>query len=333
MNCYVESLKPVWENPSYVFVSEDGLKTCAERMARSDLAIPSWREPVFPEDNRIIEFFGVADAINFHFTTDPKTGQKFDVEYPKGSGQVWTGSMAMAACLKRAMDEGMLIASPLFLMSLTMRDMGYIFRHKTTPMPMLYERHVNLLNLGMTLHGECINFKDIFEMADYRAFNEGTGIVEKIVDLFKCYRDESPWYGCRAQFQKRAQLLALEYYGRAKSSKTLPQLKDPENIGPIADCAVPKTLRAMGILEYAPALAEKVDNGVEIPKDSDMEIEIRAQTIFAVKALIEKINFWRDWYLQKPKVTVAEVDYILWSLGRDPKYSASRRHYTETTAY
>ncbi len=241
--------------------------------------------------------------------------------------------MAMLASLKRAMDEGMPVTSPLFLMSLTMRDMRHIFRHKTTPMPMLAERHVNLLNLGMTLHGECINFKDIFELADYRAFNNGAGIVEKMVDLFKCYKDESSWSTGRLQFQKRAQLLALVYYGRAKSSKTLPQLKDPECIGPIADYQVAKTLRALGILVYMPKLAEKVDGGVEIPKNSVMEIEIRAQTVFVVKELIDKINFWRDWCLQKPRVTVAEVDYVLWSLGRGPKYSANRHHYTRTTAY
>lgn len=333
MNQYVRSLRPVWENPSYVFVNEDELKNCAERLAKSNLTVPSWREPVYPDDDKIIEFFGVSNAINFHFPTDPITGQKFDVEYPKGSGQIWTGSMAMAACLKRAMDEGMLVTSPLFLASLTMRDMRHIFRHKTTPMPMLPERHVNLLNLGMTLCGECMDFKDIFELADYRAFNNGAGIVERVVDLFKCYKDESPWNTDRLQFQKRAQLLALVYYGRAKSSKFLPRLKDPENIGPIADYQVAKTLRALDILIYTPALAKKVDSGVEIPKDSIMEIEIRAQTVFVVKDLVDKINFWRDWCLHKPNVTVAEIDYVLWSLGRDPKYSASRHHYTKTTAY
>ena len=46
----------------------------------------------------------------------------------------------------------------------------------------------------------------------------------------------------------------------------------------------------MGILEYSPALASKIDEKVELTCGSEEELEIRACTIVAVERLQKALN-------------------------------------------
>ncbi len=332
MNPFVESTKVVWENPQYVFVNEQAVADLACKMAADDLKAPTWREEVFPEsDNQILEFLGVANAINFCFT-DFKTGNKFDVEYPTGSGQIKKGAFAMAACLKRALDESVPVLDSKFLMNLGAREARSIFRCHKTEIPMFRERVENLRNVGYKLSASPLkSFKQLFERCDCRLFDSGgRGILNTLPRMFDSYQDVFFWDNGRhiVRFQKRAQLLVLVYQGRALSSAgRLPLLKDPEKIGPIADYEVPRALRFFGILRYYKNLSELVDGGVEIPKNSRMEIEIRAQTVQAMANLLTRINQLRP---RNRQITMVELDYAIWSAARN---IPQQHHYTYTTAY
>ncbi len=52
-----------------------------------------------------------------------------------------------------------------------------------------------------------------------------------------------------------------------------------------ADYRVPVVLRELGVLRYAPALAEAVDSRRELTAGSQEEVEIRAATVEAVERL------------------------------------------------
>lgn len=52
-----------------------------------------------------------------------------------------------------------------------------------------------------------------------------------------------------------------------------------------ADYRVPVVLRELGVLGYAPALAEAVDSRRELAAGSQEEVEIRAATVEAVERL------------------------------------------------
>lgn len=333
MNPFVESAKVVWENSQHVFVSDQAISDLACKMAADDLQAPAWREDVFPEDDdQFVEFIGVANAINFCFT-DFATGEKFDVEYPIGSGQIKKGAFAMAASLRRAMDEGVPILNPKFLIALSMGEARRIFRCHTMAIPMLSERVCNLRNVGGVLSARAIkSFKQLFEVCGYRLFADGgLGILDVLPwRMFESYNDVSFWAGGRhlVRFQKRAQLLAAVYQGRALASGgKMPLLKDPEKIGPIVDYQVPRFLRFFGVLRYDSKLSEQIDGGRLIARDSVEEIEIRAQTVRAVAELLKRVNDLRKCDEQ---ITMIELDYALWSQARN---IPQKHHYTYTTAY
>jgi hypothetical protein len=87
-----------------------------------------------------------------------------------------------------------------------------------------------------------------------------------------------------------------------------------------ADYQLPKILRAMGILRYAPELAARVDSQQLIEADSRDERAIRAATVFACEKLAAHLG-----------CTVPEVDFWLWvnrNQARDAKF-----HLTRATAY
>lgn len=332
MNPYVESIRPAWEAYSkFVSVNKDKLNELANKLANKDLKLPEWRTEVFPrgDDNNFIRFLVVINCINYCFT-DFKTHKKFDVEYPKG--KLWEGSFAMVACIKRALDEGVPLLDPNFLRSIKEEEVRYIFRCKKTPIPMLGSRFSQLRQLGddMARNG-FVDFAQIFQKADFYVWRELDDCILKILEGFDSYKHFRT-FAFRTntlKFQKRAQLLPMMYYGRAKSSDgLLKPIRDPEHIGPIFDYQVPRALRDAGVLVYNQQLADVIDiERREIKENSIVEIAIGAKTVLAMKELLDRVNVLHP--LPK-RITMAELDYEIWRHGRN---SARPHHYTHTTGY
>ncbi len=332
MNPWAESCAFVNNNPKHVFINDVQLEKIAKNLAGKDLTCPAWREPVYPEsDERIIEFLGVINTINFCFTNF-KTGKKFDIEYPEGSGKIWNGAFAMAAAMKRAIEEGLDILNPTVLYNLSKEDVEHIFRHVSTPIPMFRERLDNLRDIGCKMKTKFGSFRKLFEDSDYRLILDGKGIVEQLTS-FESYRDYSWYRGQKIYFNKRAQLLPMFYHGRALSSDgRLQSIRDPENFGALADYEVPKILRHFGVLRYSSVLENAVDTGFVLQKDGSMEIEIRAQTVNAMSMLLRRINHRRLSVDVKP-ITMAEIDYVVWNMGRGSEFKSLLHHRVDTTAY
>lgn len=86
-----------------------------------------------------------------------------------------------------------------------------------------------------------------------------------------------------------------------------------------ADYQIPNVLRAMGVLEYAPDLAARIDRMDLIEAESVDERAIRGASILAVEQLAARCG-----------VSVADVDYWIWLKRKEPK---TPFHLTDTTAY
>ena len=84
---------------------------------------------------------------------------------------------------------------------------------------------------------------------------------------------------------------------------------------------------AAGILKYNEALASKIDAQIEIPKHSIEENEIRANTIWAVELIKEKL---KD---KIPGIDSIHINDYLWVLSQYKKEQDSPYHLTRTTAY
>lgn len=345
MNPYARSCAIVAKNPRHVLINLKNLYDLAKKLAGETFRLPNWREEVFPEsDENIIDFFGVANSINFCFT-DFKTCKKYDVEYPEGSGKIWHGSFAMTAAIKRAIENGVNLLDPDILKSLIFKDIQHIFRHVSTPIPMPNDRLKNLRNIGNVLKTYYGSFKKLFEACNYKLFNGGNGIVESLTGNFQAYRDVSTYrsldtfgftqkhFGQEIIFAKRAQLFPMVYHGRALSSGgRLQPIRDSVNFGPIADYQIAKVLRAENVLEYSKELSIMINLNVPINRDSDYEVEIRAQENNAMINILTAVNKFRA-EVGKPSITMLELDYAIWSLGRKPAYKNLPHHYTYTTAY
>ena len=326
INPYADSAAIVWQYPSFSFVDKSAICRLAQRILQEKLEIPSWRTPIFPErdDEVFIQFLGVANAINFCFT-EFNSEQKYDVMY---RDKMWYGADAMIAALHRATNDGFDILNPKFLARLTAGEAETIFIHyNTTPIPMFIDRVQQLNALGNDMMNNGImHFADLFKECDYYLFRDGEGIVERLATRFASYRDSAFFHGTMIQFAKRAQLFPMLYHGRAVSSGgKLQPIRDPEHFGPVVDYQIPRALRDQGVLEYGRLLARLVDEGLPIERESPMEIELRAQTVYAMTLLLHEIN-----RIRKEHITMVELDSTMWYLGRKSK---KRHHYTYTTAY
>jgi Queuosine salvage protein len=324
MNPYLSSLAPVSENARYVSIDVGTLDSVAARFSQEEMPIPSWRAPVFPDtdDDVFLNFVATGNSINFAYR-DFESKQTFSVKW---KDQLWRGAYAMWACLLRALEEGKTILNSDFLETATERQLQEIFEGESV-IPMLSERCAIFNEVGKTLrlkYGG--SFSELFRQATYRAFAQD-GIVPRLVQDFESFRDESPYKasGTTLKFNKRAQLLVMMYQGRALNSKGLRSVEGYEDLGPIADYAVPRALRTAGILRYAPGLEAMIRNQVLIAKDSPEEQEIRAQTTRAQVMLLDRIN-----RVRQPQITVLHLDYKVWILGRD---GTEPHHLTRTTAY
>jgi hypothetical protein len=115
-------------------------------------------------------------------------------------------------------------------------------------------------------------------------------------------------------FHKRAQIAAndLVLAGVARFA-------DVDRLTVFADNLLPHVLRHDGVLEYAPALAARIDAGAELAHGSPEEVELRACAVHACEQLAGGAG-----------VPPRTLDNWLWHRGRA---LGGRPHRTRTTAY
>ncbi len=314
VNPFISSHKPVWENAKLVELDEEKLEKAIEGIKKEDLPTPDWHFPFFPGDEDrglFIDLLGLDMAICFA-TTDFETKQRWAVNYKNEPGKPWRGTMANAACLARALDEGKPILDSRFLQKIDLPEMFEIFRTELYPLPMLKERTQIFREIGEVLERKYDgHFYNLFEMAGWRAFDSGNGIVERLIRDFPSFYDASPYQTPSGKwtavyFFKRAQLFPMVYHGRALSTSDWPRIKDIKDVGPICDYVFPGVFEACGILKYAPILKERIKKGEIIPRHSLAEIELRS---FGERVVYELAR-------QSGK-SILQIDHKVWLFGRD----------------
>jgi len=88
----------------------------------------------------------------------------------------------------------------------------------------------------------------------------------------------------------------------------------------MADYQVPRVLRALGVLEYCPSLADRINRHDLLEEGGPEELAIRAATIIACEAIAAHTGG-----------TSADIDNLLW-LSQDIAGDAPF-HLTETRLY
>jgi hypothetical protein len=320
----LESIRPVVEASRHVRTDEDRIAAHAKWLAYEELPFPDFRLPAGAGERR-------DDAIDFAFTqicintafTDFGTGRKFEVEE---DGAALSDSFAMIACLKRALDAGTPVADGAWLAAVTRDELARVFAG-SIEMPMLDEKRAVLNEVGATLASRYGGrFHNFVATCSPRLYDDGRGLVERLVCDFPRFDDVSAYDGHEVKFYKLAQLLYWMLYCGLRRHAGF-RIDDLPSMTAFADYIVPAALRVLDILVYEPALERRIQAGVEIPRDSEEEIEIRAHTLHATALLAEEINARRPPGLQ---VVIPQVDARLWV-----NYHATHwpHHLTRTIMY
>ena len=105
------------------------------------------------------------------------------------------------------------------------------------------------------------------------------------------------------------------------------KLKNIDKLTACADYKLPFVLRRLGIFSYSDYLADKIDNQIQIDKDSEEEVELRANTIWVVELIKQKV---------KKKIAHADSIHVndhIWILGQKKLKNDKPYHLTRTTSY
>jgi hypothetical protein len=312
------ALPPIMAASRFVSIDPERLAEISLSLTRDTLRLPTWDAPVFNRRRAagdLAEFILLFNAINFCYWGDPKW-----VWVKNGDG----GSFGVLAALSQTLDDGQPLLDAAFLAQITAAQLRVILtgRHGVS-LSLLDERAAILAAVGATLQRE---FGGRFAHVLVAAGGDAPGLVELLTTRFPSF-DDHVWYnGQRVEFHKRAQLAAAMIYAACRGQGP-GQLRRVDQLTVFADYKLPQTLRALGILRYAPVLAAVVDNQRLIPAHSEEEIEIRAHTIWAAELLRQALR------PRFPDINALHLDYWLWSASKQLPPTAPPHHRTLSVFY
>ena len=306
-----------------VFTSRDRIRATAAIISNYSFEYPTWRDDCLPlgDGPEVLEFFFIINCLNFKFWyTDSK--ERFSASVPKK----YFGAFAMFALLNNWLSEVPDLVKADYLRSLDIDEARYRLTGDRGPIPMLEER-VRILNeVGEVLSEKYGDFSNLVRKSSFLCFNNGNGIVERLVKDFPSFGDEYTLNRKKIIFNKRAQLAPAMVGSRFRRNEVV-FIKDVEKLTAFADYQVPKGLCSYGILEYSEALRNRISKKEILECGSREELEIRANTIYAVEKLIKEINSIR---MGVDPVNAVQMDYHLWKMARKEE---KQYHLTVTTAY
>ncbi|MGH9504017.1 MAG: queuosine salvage family protein [Terriglobales bacterium] len=304
----LDSLHPVIEHSRDVSTHVDKIVEVAGWMAYEELPMPDYQMPFGVGQGSaddVIDFILTADSVDTAFT-DFSSHVKFQVDH---AGRHWSDSDALFACMKRAMDNGIPILDGKFLAQVSRPELERIFAGNIE-LPMLDEKMQVWNQVGSVLADKYNGrFHNFVKSCPPRLYNNGAGIIDRMVKEFPRFNDVSPYDGAVIKIYKLAQLGIWLTYAALRKSNQFP-LDDVDKMTAFADYIVPVALRLLGITSYSPELEHAIDTYQMIPPDSRQEVEIRAHCIYATALLCEEVNNIRP---KDRQIIIPQIDARLWT--------------------
>lgn len=263
------------------------------------------------EKEKILLVF-IIESLNFCFWQKPKYKVLYHNEEAKGSEALFLRIIDKVENNKKFLDIN-------YLNNLSFEEFQNTFYSPLGELSMLdtrYKLFVDTINViykkGNNFYEELFKIKSDHELLNY------------IISNFKYFDDHSEYKNKIIHFNKRAILLVNDLF---HISETISKnIKNVDNMLGCADYGIPRTLRNCGILEYKDELANMIDNEIEIKKDSKMEVEIRANMLYALELIKNE--------LKKSGIIInsIELDNLIWQMGKNSSNS-STYHHTITIFY
>lgn len=328
-----ESVAAAVAELDHIEIDTSQVRSVADEWVDEEFELPAWRAPVFPDESAsrtsvddVIDFLFVGNSINFAFRNF-ETGEKFVADY---DGVEWGGAFGMWACLKRAYDDAVPILDGGYLSQLSTPELKDLFDPADGQrIPMLDHRRRILNAVGDRLVTDYDGrFHEFVDAAGTRLFDDGDGIVERLVRKFPSFDDthfiNTGTRDLTVHLYKRAQLAPGMAYGRFDGRAGF-TVTDPEAFTVFADYNLPNILRHKNILVYDDHLAHLVGSETLLEPGSREEIELRIATVAAADQLMKELNGRRDTPVYGP-----QMDYKLFSVRDEVDTPV---HKTKTTDY
>lgn len=273
----------------------------------------------------------VLDALNFCFWgqgMDPSV--RWRVEW---NGELTDGYMALAAALKRGVEEGIPLHDAEWLATVSPEEVADLLRpaegHPDIPLFGARVDHLRELGRGLRALDSDTPAIDLISAAKGSAIS----LIGEIVRRFPSFNDGVTWpYSDtglpdnEVRFYKRAQILAGDLAG-ALEGTPVGALDDLDQLTAFADYKVPQVLRGLGILRYSDRLAATIADRRHIEAGTGPEIEIRAATIWGCELL-------RQALAQRGRnIPAHELDWMLWEQGQSLPPDTPPYHLTPTIYY
>lgn len=316
----LETTLPVVEAARSVRVRKDRLEDLCEEWARQPFDVPPWDETVHWSDGgpATADYVLVLDALNFCFWPDPGE-PRWEIDY---RGERMGGYRALAAALKRGIEEGVPVTDAAWLRDVTEDQLDSLFRGDGR-IPLMDRRVANAREVGRVLQAR---FGGRFANAVESCGGSAVRLVRLLEGEFSSFRDVSTYEGREVRILKRAQITVVDLYGTFGGARW-GAFHDLDALTAFADYKIPQVLRALGVLDYAPDLADRVDRRQLLEPGCPEEVEIRAAMIWAVE--------WMRQSLERRGVPrrAFELDWLLWNVGQKPVPDERPYHRTRTIYY
>jgi len=320
----LRSVVPVVEASRHVRTDPAAVEQVAGWLAYEPLGLPDAGSPLWPhgDADRLTDFLLLINTLNFAFS-DFETGVKFEA---LRDGRRWSDSDGLNACVLNAMDAGTPILDGAWMAQVTVGELERVFAGSIR-MPMLEERTAILNAVGAVLaerYGG--RWSRWLRSCPPVMYAGGNGLLERLVVEFPRFRDVSDYHGRPVELLKLAQLALWQLHAAHRGTGAF-ALGDLADMTAFADYIVPVALRLFGILVPSDDLARRIDTGVEIERDSDEEIELRAHSLYATALLTDAVNRRRP---PGMRIVIPQLDWRLWSTYHATTWP---HHLTRTIMY
>jgi hypothetical protein len=318
MNRILESAKFVVDNSQHVKINSKEVNNFCEYFNQGHIQYWLNESPfdirkLNPKDR--LHSLLVFHSISFSYWGDPK----WKIQY---NSKELDGAFGMMGAIGRAIENKFPILDAKYLSNIKESHFGTILEGNIQ-IPLFEERLNIIREVGNILLKK---FDGDFTNLVRQANKDSQKLLTLIIENFPSFEDDSIYKGKRVYFYKRAQLLVSDIF-QVFAEYEFGRLKNINELTAFADYKLPFVLRRLGVLSYSDYLANKIDNQIQIDKDSEEEVEIRANTIWVVELIKQKV-----------KKKIAQVDSIhinehIWMISHKKLKNDKPYHLTRTTAY
>lgn len=315
------SAKWVMAQAQHIQYNEAQLQNFAARLNPAEIRSRYYYAEDFHYDSnngrQLLDYIITLDALNFGsgFSPQWKTFRQGKSTYKN-----------VAASLKAYAEEGHSLNAS-FAASVKPSELATIFG--VPPDFALMHMFANSLNqLGQFVlqeyESEYANLLDSLPGPDLAA-----QLVAFLTEHLSYFDDCTQYQSQPVYFYKRAQIIANDLY-LAFNGVGFGDFPDISHLTTFADNLIPHLFRVEGILEYEPALAERIEKGELIPGSSSEETEIRAAGVFCIEETCRLLNEKGG---LDTSVFPAMLDVYLWNRAQADQYKSHPRHLTTTYFY